>query len=64
MLPISDYAWTDQQFMQLVFTFADVYFKDVSTPLESVCCLASNAWYIKENEIKQQSGEIQTQWYM
>ena len=25
--------------MQLFFTFADVYIKDVSAPLESVCCL-------------------------
>ena len=32
MLPISDYAWTEQQFMQLVSTFAYVYFKDVSVP--------------------------------
>ena len=31
---ISDCAWTGQQFMQLVSTFADVYFKDVSAPLE------------------------------
>ena len=53
MLPISDYAWTEQQFMQLVSTFADVYFKDVSAPLESVCYLGPHAWYIKENEIKQ-----------
>ena len=35
MLPISDYAWTEQQFMQLISTFADVYFRDVSAPLES-----------------------------
>ena len=53
MLPISDYAWTEQQFMQLVSTFADVYFKDVSAPLESICYLGPHAWYIKENEIKQ-----------
>ena len=33
MLPISDYAWTEQQFMQLASTFAHVYFKDVSAPL-------------------------------
>ena len=52
MLPISDYAWTEQ-FMQLVCTFAYVYFKDVSPPLESICYLGPNAWYIKENEIKQ-----------
>ena len=26
-LPIRDYAWTEQQFVQLVSTFADVYFK-------------------------------------
>ena len=25
MLPISDYAWPEQQFMQLVSTFAYVY---------------------------------------
>ena len=37
VLPISDYAWTEQQFMHLVSTFADVYFKDVSAPLESIC---------------------------
>ena len=37
MFPISDYAWTEQQFMQLVSTFANVYFKDISAPLESVC---------------------------
>ena len=48
MLP----AWTDQQFMQLVSTFADVYFKHVSAPLESICYLGSHAWYIKENETK------------
>ena len=33
VLPISDYAWTEQQFMQLVSTFAYMYFKDVSAPL-------------------------------
>ena len=49
MLPISDYAWTKQQFMQLVSIFAYVYFKDITAPLESVC----HAWYIKENEINQ-----------
>ena len=53
MLPISDYAWTEQKFMQLVFSFADVYFKDVSAPVESICYLEPHAWYIKENEIKQ-----------
>ena len=37
MLPFSDYAWTEQQYMQLVSTFADVYFKDVSAALESIC---------------------------
>ena len=52
MLPISDYAWTEQQFMQLVSTFADVYFKDISAPLESICYLRPHAWYIKENEMK------------
>ena len=57
MLPISDYAWTEQQFMQLVFTFADVYFKDVSAALESICYLGPHAWYIKENEIKQARQE-------
>ena len=36
------------KFMQLVSTFADVCFKDVSPPLESVCYLGSHAWYIKE----------------
>ena len=58
--------------MQLVSTFAYVYFKDISAPLESVCYLGSHAWYIKENEIKQarqkkkerkiQLGQIQTQY--
>ena len=54
MLPISGYAWTEQQFMQLVSAFADVYFKDVSASLESICYLGPHAWHIKENEIKQQ----------
>ena len=53
MLPISDYAWIEQQFMQLVSTFAYVYFKDISAPLESISYLGPHAWYIKENEIKQ-----------
>ena len=53
MLPISDYARTEQQFMQLVSTFAYVYFKDVSAPLESVCYLGPHEWCIKDNEIKQ-----------
>ena len=43
MLPISDYAWTEQQFMQLVSTFTFVYFKDVSAPLESICYLGPPA---------------------
>ena len=38
--------------MQVVSTFADVYFKDVSAPLESICYLEPHAWYIKENESK------------
>ena len=37
--------------MQLVSTFVDVYIKDVSASLESVCYLGPHAWYIKENEI-------------
>ena len=56
MLPISDYARTEQQFMKLVSTFAYVNLKDVSAPLESICSLgphASTQNYIKENEIKQ-----------
>ena len=53
MLPISDYEWTEQPFKQLVFTFAGVYFKDVSAPLESIYYLGPHAWYIEENEIKQ-----------
>ena len=53
MLPISDYAWTEQQFIQLVSTFAYVYFKDFSAPLEPICYLGPQAWHIKENEIKQ-----------
>ena len=57
--------------MQLVSTFAYVYFKDVSAPLESVCYLGPHAWYIKENEIKQARqkgkkektfGQIQSQY--
>ena len=39
--------------MQLASIFAYVYFKYVSTPLESICYLGSHAWFIKENEIKQ-----------
>ena len=53
MLPIGDYAWTEHRFMQLVSTFAYVYFKDVSALLESICYLGSHTWYIIENEIKQ-----------
>ena len=53
MLLISDYVWTEQQFMQLVSTFAYAYFKDISAPLEAICYLGPHAWYIKENEIKQ-----------
>ena len=34
-------------------SFAYVYFKDVSAPLESICYLGPHACYIKENEIKQ-----------
>ena len=34
-------------------TFAGVYFKDVSAPLESICYLGPRACYIKETEIKQ-----------
>ena len=58
--------------MQLVSTFADVYFKDVSAPLESICYSGPHAWHIKENELKQarqkrkkeqkQLGQIQTQY--
>ena len=71
MLPISDFAWIEQQFMQLVSTFAYAYFKDILAPLELICYLGPHAWYIKENEIKQarqkrrkkkQSGQIQTQY--
>ena len=32
---------------------ADVYFKDVSAPLESIYYLGPHAWYTKDNEIKQ-----------
>ena len=60
MLPTSDYAWPEQQFMQLVATFADVYFKDVSAPLESTCYLEPHAWYIKENQIKQARQKSKT----
>ena len=63
--------------MQLVSTFAYVYFKDVLAPLESVCYLGHHAWYVKENDVKQSSkkkkkkkkenrnkqlGQIQTQY--
>ena len=41
MLPICDYAWTEQQFMQLVSTFVYAYSKDVSAPLETICYLES-----------------------
>ena len=37
--------------MQLVSTFADVYFKEVSAKVESIYYLGLHAWYIKENEI-------------
>ena len=39
--------------MQLVSTFAYVYFKHISAALESICYLGPHAWHIKENEIKQ-----------
>ena len=56
--------------MQLISTFAYVYFKDILAPLESICYLGPHAWYIKENETKQarqgrkkkQLGQIQTQY--
>ena len=60
MLPISNYAWTEQQFMQLVSTFADVYLQDFSAPLESICNSGPHAWYIKENEIKQARRKSKT----
>ena len=41
--------------MQLVSTFAYVYFKDVSALLESICYLGPHASYIKENALKQSS---------
>ena len=49
--------------MQLVSTFANVYFKDVSAPLESICYSGPHACYIKENEIKQarQKSKIKRQ---
>ena len=46
--------------MQLVSTFADVYFKDVSEPLQSTCCLGPHAWYIRGNEIKQARQKSKT----
>ena len=46
--------------MQLVSTFADVYLKDVSAPLESICYSEPHAWYIKENEIKQARQKSKT----
>ena len=60
VLSIRDYAWTEQQFMQLVSTFADVYLKDVSAPLESICYSGPHAWYIKENKIKQARQKSKT----
>ena len=39
MLLNSDYAWIEQQFMQLVSIFAYVYFKDILAPLQSICYL-------------------------
>ena len=36
MLPISNYAWTEQPFMQLVSTFTDVYYKNVSAQLDQI----------------------------
>ena len=39
MLPIGDYAWTEQKFMHMVSTFAYVYFKDVSAPLFGTPCV-------------------------
>ena len=74
MLPISEYAWTEKEFMQLVSTFAYVYFKDVLALLESICYLGLHVWYIKEKrdnasktkkeerKSKQQLGQIQTQY--
>ena len=46
--------------MQLVSTFADVYLKDVSAPLESICYSGPHAWNIKENEIKQARQKSKT----
>ena len=43
MLPVSDYAWIEQQFMQLVFTFDYVYFKEISAPLKLICYLGPRA---------------------
>ena len=57
--------------MQLVSTFAYVYFKDTSALLESICYLGPHAWYIKEKEKNEQDkkrkkekkiGQIQTQY--
>ena len=57
--------------MQLISTFAYVYFKDISAPIESVCYLEPHVCYIKENEIKQARqkrkkekilGQMQTQY--
>ena len=63
----------EQQFVHLVSTYAYLYVKDVSVPLQSICYLGPHAWYIKENEIKQarqkrkkgkkkQLGQIQIQY--
>ena len=57
---LSDYAWTEQQIMQLISTFSYVYFVDVSAPLESICYLGPHAWYIKENEIKEKQKQTGT----
>ena len=39
--------------MQLVSTFADVYFKDIFGTTRVDLLFVTYAWYIKENEIKQ-----------
>ena len=53
MLPITDYAWTEKQFMQLVSTFAYVYFKDVSAPLEAFVIWDPMRGILKKTRLKQ-----------
>ena len=52
MLPISDYAWTEQRIYITGCHHCYVYFKDISASLESMCYLGPYAWYIKKKRDK------------